>query len=313
MNKNTSKYVISIVLVILAGVIFAFAWNYNRLEQGGTEDGGKNFTSSKSVKFTSDNYPRVDGSTATIPLSEAFMAATTGQSREAVADQVVSSKTHGAYVNLIEKKADLILVTEPSEEELTLAREAGVEFEIIPVVNEAFVFLVNGNNPVEGLSAEEIRQIYEGKITNWSQVGGNDQPIIAYQRPENSGSQTGMISLVMEGRALMTPPQQQIMAEMGGLVDAVADYTNAEGAIGYSYYYFVTDMYKSMNIKLLTVDGVSPDKEQIMEKRYPFNSAYYIVMRKDEPIDSPVRKLADFMLSEVGQKVAEEAGYVPIK
>ncbi len=315
MNKNTLKYVSSIVLIITAAIIFALGWKLEKAVKDGTEDIKRNpQTTPKDVNlFTLVNYPRVDGSTATIPLAEAFMAAATGLSREEIADQVVSSKTHGAYVKLIDKEVDLILVTEPSEEELQLANAAGIELEILPVVNEAFVFLVNGDNPVNDISAEAIRQIYEGKITNWNQVGGLDLPIIAYQRPENSGSQTGMLSLVMKGRTMMTPPQQQVMAEMGGLVDAVADYTNSEGAIGYSYYYFVTDMYKSMNIKLLAVDGILPDKKQIMEKKYPFHSAYYIVMRKDEPQDSDARKLADFMLSEVGQQVAEEAGYVPIK
>ena len=87
--------------------------------------------------FTEENYPRIDGSTATIPLSEAFKAEFLGiPLAEAT---VTHNTTHYAYENLISGDADLILVTQPSDEELELARKAGMELEVIPVVNEAFV------------------------------------------------------------------------------------------------------------------------------------------------------------------------------
>ena len=72
--------------------------------------------------------------------------------------------------------------------------------EVTPVVNEGFVFFTNVNNLVNGLSLKEIQDIYTDKITNWNQVGGDNVKIIAYQRPENSRSQTGMLSLVMKDK-----------------------------------------------------------------------------------------------------------------
>ena len=74
--------------------------------------------------------------------------------------------------------------------------------EVTPVVNEGFVFFTNVNNLVNGLSLKEIQDIYTDKITNWNQVGGDNAKIIAYQRPENSGSQTGMLSLVMKDKKI---------------------------------------------------------------------------------------------------------------
>lgn len=81
--------------------------------------------------------------------------------------------------------------------------------EVTPVINEGFVFFTNVNNLVNGLSLKEIQDIYTDKITNWNQVGGDNVKIIAYQRPENSGSQTGMLSLVMKDKKIKEPKREE--------------------------------------------------------------------------------------------------------
>lgn len=265
------------------------------------------------LTFTLDNYPKVDGSTVTIPLSEGIASELTGRSIEEVRPYILHNKTHQAYVNLIDKKADIIFVTSPSEEELALAKEKGVTLEVVPIVSEAFVFLTHADNPINGLTLEQIRQIYAGNITNWSEVGGDNVPIVAYQRPVNSGSQTGFLDLVMKDLTPMDPPIEKVVAEMGALIDAVATYDNVPDALGYSYYYFVTDMWGNEDVKLLEVDGVYPNKDTISTGEYPVTTAYYAVIRAEEPEDSPVRQMIDWILSEEGQSLAEEAGYVKIK
>lgn len=264
------------------------------------------------LDLTLEDYPKVDGSTATIPLSEAFGAAVMGKSIEEVRQYIVHNTTHNAYVNLIDKRADIIFVTSPSEEELTYAEQKDVNLEVVPIVSEGFVFLTSKDNPVKDLSFRQIKDIYSGRITNWKDVGGEDKEIIAYQRQPNSGSQTGMLDLVIGPGEIMDAPTEKIIAEMGALVDAVAVYTNEEDAIGYSYFYYVTDMWKNDKVKLMAVDGVYPDKNTISDGSYPIQTAYYAVMRSDEPSDSNTRKLLEWILSEQGQQVAEEAGYVKL-
>lgn len=264
----------------------------------------------KPPEFTMETYPRVDGSTVTIPLSEAVAAKLTKQTVDEVRPYILHNKTHQAYVNLIEGSKDLIFVTSPSEEELNLAAEKNVELEVIPIVSEAFVFLTHKDNPVKGLSVDQIRSIYEGKITNWSEVGGPNEAIKAFQRPVNSGSQTGFLELVMKGATPMEPPKEQIIAEMGMLIDVVASYENKMASIGYSYYYFVIDMWGNEAVKLLEVDGVYPDAESISSKAYPLTTAYYAVIRKDSSKDSPERRVIEYILSEEGQQLMEESGYV---
>ncbi|KAB3530323.1 PstS family phosphate ABC transporter substrate-binding protein [Alkaliphilus serpentinus] len=273
----------------------------------------ENPPSEDTLSFTLDSYPIVDGSTVTIPLSEAIAAELIGMEIEEVRPYILHNKTHNAYVNLIEKKADLIFVTSPSEDELKLAEEHNVKLEVIPIVSEAFVFLANAENPVEGLTLQEIKDIYTGKITNWKEVGGDDVEIVAYQRPRNSGSQTGFLDLVMKDAMPVEPPTEKIRAEMGELIDAVASYKNQPDALGYSYYYFVVDMWGNDKVKLLEVDGIYPNKDTIRTGEYPIKTAYYAVFRRDEASDSPVRKVVEWILSERGQQIAEEAGYVKIK
>lgn len=263
-------------------------------------------------KFDKNTYPKVDGSTATIPLSEAIACELLGLSKEEGTEFIKHNTTHYAYENLLNKKADIIFVTEPSAEELQMAKDRNIELEVIPIVKEAFVFLVNVENPISSLSSQQIRDIYKGKITNWKEVGGPDTEIIPYQREANSGSQTLMEQIVMKGLKIMEPPKKLIIEGMGELIESVAKYDNSERALGYSVYYYAKSMYNRDTIKLIAIDEVSPDNRSISSGQYPFTSAYYAVIRKSEEPDSPQRKLIKWILSKEGQKIAEAAGYVPM-
>ena len=303
MQEN--KWVINILLIIImilvvVACVVAYMCFTNDVEIIQSEK--------EEILFSEDDYPKIDGSTATLPLAEAFKANFTGTDINEV--EVEHTKTHNAYTNLINGKADLILATYPSEDELKLAKEKEVELEIVPIVKEAFVFLLNKNNPVENLTLNQIQDIYSGKIKNWKDVGGIDSNIIAYQRPENSGSQTGMLNLVMQGVKMMEPPKDTVAQSMADIIDVISDYENKENAIGYSYYYYTTTMYTNSEMKLLSVNGIKPTYDNIKTGLYGIQTAYYAVIRKDEPQNSGTRKLLNAMKSERGQNVAREAGYV---
>ena len=267
--------------------------------------------------YTMDTFPKIDASLATQPLTDAIISDFTGLDKDSIVTNY--SNTHPAYVKLINDEMDLIVVTEPSKEELELAKQKGVELEVIPVVKEGFVFYVNSKNPVNTLTKEQIQGIYSGEITNWKQVGGEDKKITPYQRPVNSGSQTGMLSLVMMDKKLMEPKKENLIATMAEIVNLVSQYNNDVDAIGYSYYYYAKTMYETIdntvasNIKFISVDGVEPSNENIQNGNYPYTTAYYIVINKADGENSPARVLANQMLSTRGQQVAKDAGYVPVK
>jgi phosphate transport system substrate-binding protein len=258
--------------------------------------------------FTKANYPRVDGSTATIPLSENIAAKLLSLTAAEAKAFIKHNTTHNAYVNLIDGKADIIFVTEPSAEELQLAKSKGITLEVVPVVKEAFVFLVNTKNPVSIISQQQIRDIYQGKT-----LGGPDKAIIAYQRPDNSGSQTLMQNQVMKGLKMAAAPTELKPGEMGELIEAIASYDNSDRALGYSVYYYANSMYSKDTIKFVKIDGIEPNNKNISSGAYPFTSAYYAVLKKTEPAGSNARKLLAWILSADGQKLAEASGYVPLK
>ena len=263
----------------------------------------------KDPLFTADTLPRLDGSTATIPLSEGWVSDLLGYTAEQAQDFVHHNTTHNAYVNLIEGKCDIIFVTPPSADELKMLEDAEENYKVVRVVKDAFVFLVNDQNPLTDLSLEDIKSIYRGTITNWSQVGGENVDIIPYQRPDNSGSQTLMYKMVLPDGEIMDAPTSLKPGEMGDLVDAVSDYTTGKGAIGYSVYYYASGMYVQEGSKLISVNGVCPTNETIANDSYPLIEGYYAVYREG---DTNVEKLLDYILSENGQAIAERSGYVPL-
>ena len=291
-EKFNSKVLDIIILVLLTGaVVFALVVGDRYKKHDNVRD---------------DTLVRVDASLATQPLMDAYV--------EGLNDYNLKkdyTNTDPAYTKLINGETDLIIVTEPSSDELKRASDAGVELEVTPVVNEGFVFFTNVNNLVNGLSLKEIQDIYTDKITNWNQVGGDNAKIIAYQRPENSGSQTGMLSLVMKDKKIKEPKMEEYIESMAGIIDAVANYDNSKDSIGYSYYYYATTMYGNENIKFLAVDGVSPNHDTIKDESYPLITAYYIVTLKDTK-NTAVSKVKKAMLESKGQEIARNAGYIEI-
>ena len=252
----------------------------------------------------------IDGSTATIPLTAALYNTLNTGSRP----PPVHNTTPNAYWNLITNRGtDLIFVTYPSEDEFRFASECGVELEIIPIVKDALVLLVNVENPVVDLTVSQLHDIYTGSITNWSDLGGNDEDIIPYQRSSGSGSQTLFLKLLMKDITPMAAPTEWITGEMDSLIEAVSSYDNSKNAIGYSMFYFVNNMYGNDRFKLLGVDGVRPSRATIERGEYPLEDYYYAVIRKDTPGDSPLRELIDWLLTDEGQSLAIRAGYIPVR
>lgn len=261
--------------------------------------------------FTLENYPKVDASLAIHPLVDSIAADFMGVDESELNFEYTTTRSSEVYHNLIDGNVDVIFAAEISEEDKEYARQQGVELNIIPATSSAFVFIVNTENPVDNLTFEQIQKIYTGEIKNWSEVGGNDGEIIPYQRPTGSGSQTAMLSLVMKDKEIMTPPTTHVQGDMGELIDAVAEYDNAENALGYSYFYYVNTMYKRDTIKMISVDGVKPTIETIKNGEYPIYTNGFIVTRAND--DNPnTEKWVEAVLSERGSKIIEEAGYVPV-
>jgi len=258
------------------------------------------------LTLTDDFWSFVDGSTATIPISEALYQ------RFNSTGEITHNRTYDAYQNLLSGKARLIFVLEPSADILQQFADANVEIEIIPIVKDAFILFVNANNTIQSLTVSQLRDIYTGRIVNWKTVGGEDLTIIPYQRNESAGSQALFMMLLMGDEKPLTPPLEYLQTSMKDIIDSVAVDARGRAAIGFNVYYYANIMYENDNIRLLQVDGINPSYDTIKNGEYPLYTYYYAVVRKDNPPHSAERQVIDFVLGEEGQRLMKEAGYIPV-
>lgn len=224
------------------------------------------------------------------------------------------SGTHGAYTNLIEGKTDVIIASRDiSRNEKASAEELGVELETAPLAIDALVFIVNPKNPVKNLTADQVRKIYTGEITNWKEVGGVDHAITPYIRNEDSGSQEKMETLVMAG---LTMIDGNYMPEIIGsqMASPYLQLENDEYGIGYTPFFYCTAMVRDlMRVDMISIDGVMPSKESLRANKYLFVSSIYAAVRKTENHESMAYKLYQFLFTDKGADMIDESGYIAIR
>ena len=254
-------------------------------------------------------YPRVDGSTANIPMALALVRLITGCSETEAEGTIRFSTTDYSYAALAEGECDMLLVYEashPTKERF----DPENRFDMHPIGLDALVFITNTDNPVDSLSIEQIRGIFSGEITNWKDVGGLDAPINAFQRPELSGSQTLMLDLCM-GEVPMAPVDKiRVSDTMADVIDDIAAYDNSANAIGYSVYYYAKNMYTYPNLKFITVEGVTPTNETINSGEYPFINPFYAILPKAN-VNDMAKAIVDWLETAEGQLFVSQCGYVP--
>lgn len=257
------------------------------------------------------SLPRLDGATAMYPLYAAFVEATYPKGDYLpYKSRVQVNRTPEAYQNLIAGNVDLIFVAAPSIKQEWQAEKEGLTFNMTPIGREAFVFFVHHKNNVDNVTLDQVKKIYAGEITNWRDVGGEDEAIRAFQRPADSGSQTALENL-MDNKPIMEAPSENIASGMGGIIHEVSQYRNYKNAMGFTFRYYSTEMVRNKKIKLLSIDGIAPTKENIRNGTYPLVSEFYAVVAGGE--NENVQKLIDWILTDEGQALVAKVGYVPVE
>ena len=264
---------------------------------------------SETLKLT-DDLPVIDGAAAFFPVYSAFVNAVYPETTELYDGVFEYNNTPGGYALLAEKRIDLFLGVYPSEEQKAYAEEQDTTFVYTPVGTEAFVFFVHKDNPIDNLTTEQIKGIYSGEITNWKQVGGKNEEIAAFQRNEGSGSQS-MLQRFMGDTPIMEAPTELRNDLMSGIIEQVSNYRSKSNSIGFSFRYYVEGIIQNPDIKVLSVDGVAPTAENIRNGSYPIVTPMYAVTYEENSNEN-VDLLLEWILSEEGQYIIEETGYVGI-
>lgn len=263
-----------------------------------------------SLKLT-DNLPVLDGAAALVPVYASIIDCVYPKGsvtyeggvfsddnfygENFAADSKMQYKnTVRGYQAIVDGTTDILFCAAPSAEQKQYAEEKGVELVYVPVGLEGFVFFVNKNNPVDNLTTDQIRDIYGGTYTNWSQVGGPNRIINPVTRLEGSGSQSAMNAFMGDREIAPKSP----LAITGG-------------SIGFSFRYYMDGIVGNNDVKMLSLNGVEPSAENIQNGTYPIIAKFYAIYRADNENEN-IPVLIDWLLSDEGQKLIEESGYVSL-
>ena len=286
----------------------------NDVTADGTVDGKdisvvKNDVLGKSKIWSYKTMPKMDGASLNANLEAGFTANMLGLSFYQSKFIASENDMKEAFNGLVSGKNDIVFTTGVTEEQKKSADEAGVKLFSVPVAKEGLVFIVNKNNPVDSLTADQLRDIYSGKITNWKDVGGNDEVIVTFQRNENSISQKYMTEF-MNGRDTEDVRRFYVW-DSEYKSNVTADYENLKNAIGFSVYSDEAQVYAdSSDIKFIAVDGVSPSKETVSDGTYPLLSTVSALYT--EGASQGTKNFIKWAVSDEGQEVVRAGGYIPV-
>lgn len=245
----------------------------------------------------------LDGSTTVGPIAKAFAEHLMRQD-PAINITVSESGSGNGAKALLNGTCDIATLSrhlKPAEREAMEAK--GVKPVAHVAAYDALPVVVHPSNKVGGLTIEQIRGIYTGKIVNWKEVGGFDKPIVVISRDTNSGTFETFSELVLGKDGKIVPA-----AEYTGSNGAVRQRVQkTEGAIGYLGLGFVDD-----TVKVVEVDGVEPSVETVLDKTYPINRELFMFTNGEPAAGSLAAKFLAMIGSKAGAAMVEEIGFVPV-
>lgn len=277
----------------------------------------------KKYGVTDENYPKIDGSTSTLSIVRAINRVMYEGDENSNYPET-ASKTVPSYNLLINGDVDMIIVPYASSDVLELAESKGVNLEFYPIASEALVFVTPTENKAENITREQVRRIYlDYGIKNWSELGGADRELVPICRNADSGSQSQMDNLILEG-SKMHPDIQKNYVEltMEGMMELVAFYHNGglDGkptdsyALGYTLYTYLKSMGEMTGIderlKMLSFEGVAPTDNNIADGSYPLADAYYVVVRRDLSQEHSARSIIKWLESDDGKAEIRRLGLI---
>lgn len=169
------------------------------------------------------------------------------------------------------------------------------------VAIDGIAIIVNPENTVENLTVEQIGKIYTGEVTNWKDVGGNDQPIVLIGREAASGTRDGFEAITN------TKDKCKYTQELTSTGDVIQTVSSNPNAIGYASLAAIKD-----TVKVLKVENVAPSKETIQDGTYKVQRDFVLVTKKDQALSDEAQKFFDFATSADADSLIEKAGAIPV-
>ena len=202
---------------------------------------------------------------------------------------------------LLAGQTDIAPASRPANRaELLAARKAGVKLRAQPIGSYAVAVIVNAANPVKNLKPAQVRALFTGKTTNWSNVRGPDKPVNLYILNGKTGARAGFRDLAMRGDDYAAGATA--LPDYASIIDAVAK--DPDG-IGYA------DMGKlPANVRSLLINGEPANAVAIYEQVYPYANNLYLYTIEGRATPA-ANKFIRYVLSKTGQRIITKAGFVP--
>ena len=242
------------------------------------------------------NKITVSGSTSVGPVVEILGEDFTAKN-EGISVEVQQIGSSAGIKNAIEGTSQIGMASRDlkDEEKASGLKETQIAIDGIAVIT-------NKNNEVKDLTLEQVKDIYTGKITNWKEVGGKDAPIVVVSREDGSGTRDGFQENVGFESEELTKDAQ--ISDGSGNIKSIVE--GNENSIGYISFGYVDDQVNS-----LTIDGVELTVENVKENKYAIARPFLLVNKEDK-ISEEGTKFIEFILSEEGQKIVEDKGFISI-
>lgn len=244
----------------------------------------------------------IEGSTTVGPIADGF-AEVFNQMYPDVTITVNKSGSGTGAAALIDGRCDIATMSRfMKDQEFKDAVSRNVYPVAFAVAMDGVCIVVHPSNPVNGLTTEQVRDIYLGKTTNWSQLGGPDLPIVAISRDTSSGTYDTFESFIMRGQKMASGIEY-----VSTNPQASARVKNTRGAIGYVGFGFV-----QQGLKALTLDGITPTRQTILTGKYPVSRPLFMFTNGYPALGSITHKFVTFYLTERGQEIVEDKGFVAV-
>ena len=166
---------------------------------------------------------------------------------------------------------------------------------------DGIAIIVNNENPVNDLTLDQIAAIYTGEISNWSEIGGNDGPIVLIGREAGSGTRDGFESITG------TEDMCQYRQELTSTGDVITTVSTNVNAIGYASLSAVSD-----SVKVVTVNGVAPSEATVLDGTYLVQRPFVLATRTGEPLSEAAQMFFDYITSPDANEIIAGAGAVPV-
>lgn len=277
---SLNKVKIGLLLLSILTVLTACSNN----NKDTTESSGNNATVS------------ISGSTSVGPLAEKLAAKYTEKDNTNIEINQIGSSA--GITNAISGVSEIGMSSRDLKEE-----EVASGLNEVIIAYDGIVVVTHPSNKVKDLTMEQVKQIFTGEITNWSELGGDDLEIVVVSREDGSGSRDAFQEIVDYSSGELI--RNSIIASGNGNIKTTV--ANNKHAVG-----FISFEYIDENISTIDINGVEATAENVLQKKYSLSRPFLFVYKEGQLTEAG-QQFIDFILSEEGQLIAAEAGAIPIK